>query len=127
MHRVGHRARGPDRRLLRERLNWEGRQSFDEFLALWARTTDDRDFVPVGGESSRHAGERLVEFLAELTGTPGPVAVVTHGGITIDLLRTLLGDDLLPPHLLAEGIPPCALTVVDDLRAVTIASVSRLP
>jgi hypothetical protein len=31
--------------------------------------------------------------------------VVTHGGITTELLRNLLDDDALPPQLLAAGIP----------------------
>jgi broad specificity phosphatase PhoE len=107
---------------LRERLNWDGRQPFDAFLDLWARTTDDRDLVPPGGESSRQAGARLMAFLADLPATPSPVAAVTHGGVTIDLLRTLLGDDALPPGLLSAGIPPCAITAVDGLNVVAIAS-----
>ena len=37
----------PDARL-RERLNWDGGMPFDAFLALWARTTRDRDLVPRG-------------------------------------------------------------------------------
>jgi len=115
----------PDARL-RERLNWDGSMAFDAFLALWARTTRDRDLVPEGGEASRQAGARLQAFLADLSGTPGPVAVVTHGGITADLLRNLLGDDALPPHVLDAGIPPCAVTAVDDLNVVMIASVSHL-
>jgi broad specificity phosphatase PhoE len=107
---------------LRERLNWDGRQPFDAFLALWARTTDDRDLVPVGGESSRQAGARLMAFLADLGSVPSPVAAVTHGGVTIELLRTLLGDDALAADLLATGIPPCAITTVDALNVVAIAS-----
>jgi len=31
---------------LRERMNWDGTQSFAAFLADWARTERDRDFVP---------------------------------------------------------------------------------
>ena len=65
-------------------------------------------------------------FLAGLPGTPGPVAAVTHGGITIDLLCNLLGDDALPPHLLDAGIPPCAVTAIDDLNVVMIASTAHL-
>ncbi len=79
--------------------------------------------MPPNGESSRHAGTRPGDFLAGLAGTPGPVAVVTHGGITLDLLRNLLllllllggGDDGVPPPVLAAGVPPCAVTAVDDL------------
>lgn len=115
----------PDARL-RERLNWDGSLPFDAILALWARTMRDRDWVPADGESSRQAGRRLAEFLAGLAAAPGPVAAVTHGGITVDLLRNLLGDDAMPPHLLTKGVPPCAITAVDDLNVVTIASTSHL-
>jgi len=69
----------------------------------------------------------LQAFLAHLPGGPGRwVSVVTHGGITADLLRTVLGDDALPPHVLDAGIPPCAVTAVDDLNVVMIASTSHL-
>jgi broad specificity phosphatase PhoE len=53
------------------------------------------------------------------------VAAVTHGGVTVDLLRNLLGDDAVPAAVLAAGIPPCAVTAVDDLTVVMIASVSH--
>jgi broad specificity phosphatase PhoE len=82
----------------------------------------DRDRVPAGEESSRQSGRRLADFLAGLPAAPGPVAVVTHGGITVDLLRNLLGEDAVPPQVLTAGIPPCAITAVDDLIVVTIAS-----
>src|SRR6516165_2077343 len=75
----------PDARL-RERLNWDASMPLAAFLALWARTSHDRDFAPGNDESARQAGTRLRAFLAGLPGTPGPVAAVTHGGITTDLL-----------------------------------------
>jgi broad specificity phosphatase PhoE len=115
----------PDARLA-ERLNWDGAQPFEAFLTLWARTAGDRDLVPPGGGSSRQAGARLQAFLADLPGAHGPVAVVTHGGTTTELLRNLLDDDGLPPHLLAAGIPPCAVTMIDNLTVVTIASTAHL-
>ena len=71
----------PDARL-RERLNWDGSMPLEAFLALWARTRQDRDFAAGNEESSRQAGARLQAFLADLPGTPGPVAAVTRGGIT---------------------------------------------
>jgi broad specificity phosphatase PhoE len=111
---------------LRERLNWEGTQPFDAFLAEWDRSTQDRDLVLGNGESSRSAGERMRDFLAGLRGGPGPAAVVGHGGVITDLLRTLLGDAALPPGLLAEGIPSCAITTLDGLRVVAIASTGHL-
>jgi broad specificity phosphatase PhoE len=71
-------------------------------------------------------GTRLQAFLAGLPGMPGPVAVVTHGGITTDLLPSLLDEGALPPQLLAAGIPPCAVTTIDDLTVVMIASTAHL-
>ena len=111
---------------LRERLNWDGSISWEAFADLWARTADDRDLVPGGGQSARQAAARLQAFLAGPRGLPGPVAAVTHGGATAEWLRNLLGDDALPPGVLAAGIRPCAITTVDDLNPVMIASVSHL-
>jgi broad specificity phosphatase PhoE len=111
---------------LRERLNWDPSTPWEAFAGLWARTADDRDLVPEGGQSARQAGARLQAFLASMRGLPGPVAAVTHGGVTIELLRNLLSEDALPPGVLAAGIPPCAITTVDNLNPVMIASVSHL-
>jgi broad specificity phosphatase PhoE len=112
----------PDARL-RKRLNWDGGMPFDAFLVLWERTAHDRDLVPEGGQSSRQSAARLLAFVAGLRGGPGPVAAVTHGGITTELLRDLLGDDALPSGVLDKGVPPCAITAIDDLNPVMIASV----
>lgn len=35
------------------------------------------------------------------------------------------GDDAVPPGLLAAGIPPCAITTLDNLNPVMIASTSH--
>jgi broad specificity phosphatase PhoE len=111
---------------LRERLNWHAPEPFEAFLAVWARTDRDRDFVPAHGDSSRQAGMRLQAFLAGLPATARPAAAVTHGGVTADLLRNLLGDSALPPRVLAANIPPCAVTTIDGLHVLTIASTSHL-
>jgi broad specificity phosphatase PhoE len=111
---------------LRERMNWDGPEPFEEFLAEWAASVRDRSFVPRTGDSSWRAGERFLAFLREVAGNPGPVVVCTHGGVTVDLLRTLIGDQALPPRLLAEGIPACAITTLDDEVVMDIASVSHL-
>ncbi len=42
---------------LRERLNWDGRESYDAFLALWDRTTGDRDFTPGPHGSAEGPGQ----------------------------------------------------------------------
>jgi broad specificity phosphatase PhoE len=111
---------------LRERLNLDGSQTFDAFLADWDRSTRNRDLVLGHEESSRSAGERLRLFLAGLAGASGPVAVVSHGGVTTDLLRTLLGDDGFPPRIIDQGIPSCAITTLDDLHVIGIADTAHL-
>jgi hypothetical protein len=52
--------------------------------------------------------------------------VVTHGGVTVDLLRDLLGDEAVPSRVLEAGISPCAVTSLDDLAVVTVASTTHL-
>jgi hypothetical protein len=74
--------------------------------AAMRTSAEDRHLVPKGGQSAWQAGARLQAFLAgSLRGLPGPVAAVTNGGIMAGL-RTLLGEDALPPGVLAAGIPP---------------------
>lgn len=82
--------------------------------------------MPRNGESSHSAGERLRGFVASLTGRPGCVVAVTHGGVTADLLRTLAGDDALSPPVLNDGIPACAITTLGDLEVIAIASTGHL-
>ena len=111
---------------LRERVNWEAGEPFDRFQADWDRSARDRDFVLGNGESSRSAGERLLGSVAGLARRSGPAAAVTHCGVTTDLLRTLAGDAALPPRLLDHGIAACAITPLDDLNVITIASTGHL-
>jgi broad specificity phosphatase PhoE len=109
----------PDDRL-RERMNWEGRpgQTLEEFLAEWQRASMDRSFVPQSGDSSEQAADRLLaalDVLADEADDGDQVVAVTHGGITIDALRTLLGDAALRaqrPTLIEEGVPCCAITAL---------------
>lgn len=111
---------------LRERMNWDGSQPIEDFLADWAASVKDRDFVPAAGDSSRDAAERFRTCLVDLSSEPGPVALVTHGGVTVDLLRTLIGDDAVPVELMQHGVSSCAITTLDDLSVVDIASVAHL-
>jgi hypothetical protein len=57
---------------------------------------------------------------------PGPLALVTHCGATVDLLRTLIGDHAVSGDLMHQGVPACAITMLDGLSVVEIASVSHL-
>ncbi|MFG3338327.1 histidine phosphatase family protein [Glycomyces sp. NPDC048151] len=120
---------------VRERMNWDGSVSAEAFFADWVRASADRDFTPVCGDSSRAAGARFREFLVEReaesaaatgAGAGGPVAVACHGGVTVDLLRTLLGDAAVPEELIREGVPSGAITVIQDLRPTAIALTGHL-
>jgi broad specificity phosphatase PhoE len=103
---------------LRERMNWgDGPlpQTLEDFLREWQRTATDRDFTPVSGDSSWAAGERFHSLLEDVAEERegARLALVTHGGVTVDLLRNLFPDDDLrrsKPDLLDRGIPPCAIT-----------------
>jgi broad specificity phosphatase PhoE len=120
---------------LRERMNWGEAphgappQPLDAFLREWERTTHDRDYVPSSGDSSRAAGERFRLLLGELgmdrpddNHSPGgcPLApsrsvLVSHGGVTVDLLRSLFGDHAMrsvAPYIIEQGIPSCGITRV---------------
>ena len=107
-------------------MNWDGSRPLEDFLAEWAYATAHPDFVTSDGESARQAGNRMRECLAALPARPAPVAAVTHAGITIDLLRNLLPGHPLPPGLPDAGIPPCAITTIDDLSTVSIAATDHL-
>lgn len=114
---------------LRERMNWDGAAPYErlqDFLDDWALTVRDRAALPRRGDSSQQAARRLLAFLREHADAPGPVAAVTHGGVTVDLLRHLLGDEALPAGLLTDGVLPCAITTLDGTAVRTIASTSHL-
>ncbi|WP_172387261.1 histidine phosphatase family protein [Streptomyces sp. MNP-20] len=111
---------------LRERANWEEGQSLEEFMADWAKSVRDRSYVPRTGVSSHEAGAQFRAFLLDYASEPGPIAVTTHGGVTVDLLRTLLDDQAVTSELMDVGVPSCAITTIDDLAVVDIASTKHL-
>ena len=110
-------AVGTDERL-RERMNWDGVGSgLDEFLREWGRATSDRSYVPPGGDSSEAAAGRFLGALGDLAGSsPGEaLVVVAHGGVTVDALRSLLGDRELErraPGVIGAGVPGGAITTL---------------
>ncbi|NUT05973.1 MAG: histidine phosphatase family protein [Hamadaea sp.] len=114
-----------DRRLV-ERMNWDGRQPLAEFLAEWDRATRVRDFAPASGDSSHRAAARMIAFVQSVVDSPGPVVAVSHGGVTTDMLRTLLGDDAVPRELVEQGVPPCAITTLEGSRVLRVAAVDHL-
>ncbi|MFE2070416.1 histidine phosphatase family protein [Streptomyces sp. NPDC059467] len=122
--RTGVRVREDAR--LRERMNRDGAQPMEDFLADRAASVKDRDFVPAAGGSSRDTAERIRARLDDLADEPRPVALVTHGGVTADLPRALIGGDAVPVELTRHGVPSCAITTLDDLSGADIASVAHL-
>jgi broad specificity phosphatase PhoE len=112
----------PEPRLC-ERVNWDGTSAFESFLDDWRQSVRDRDFIPPGGDSSSQAGDRMRAFLEDVSAQQGTVVAVTHGGVTTDLLRTLLGDDKLPARLLQHGVPPCAITTITYMQVIEIAAI----
>lgn len=122
---------------LRERMNWHsaGSQPLDRFLLEWSRASRERDYVPASGDSSRQAGDRFLDAIDDLAdGHPdATVVVVSHGGVTVDLLRNLIGDDAVEeaaPALVDQGVPCCAVTTLERSGArwsvTDIASTSHL-
>ncbi|MGW7161182.1 histidine phosphatase family protein [Paenibacillus sp. LK1] len=108
---------------LRERANWGDlpEQTFEEFIAMWDRCTNDPDYLPPVGDSSKQAGERLAFFLTELTSVEPPdsyIVLVTHGGLITDFLVNTFPEHELNvwhPDFIAmqsQLIPECSITTL---------------
>jgi broad specificity phosphatase PhoE len=111
-HWTGNAIRTDER--LRERMNWEGlpAQPIADFVAEWRRSLADRSYVPLYGDSSSMAAERFLTALAEMRSSVVSV-VVSHGGVTVDALRTIIGNEMLVaanPGIIDEGVPGGAVT-----------------
>ena len=117
---------------LRERMNWGDcvSQPIDEFFVEWTHANTDRAWTPRSGESSFATGERCIELCNDLAADDAisRALLVTHGGVTVDALRTIFSDDqlrLFAPTIIDDGIPACALTslhhVGDTWSAPSIA------
>ncbi|MBD2869076.1 histidine phosphatase family protein [Paenibacillus arenilitoris] len=106
---------------LRERANWGDlpEQTFDEFVAMWERSTRDPDYVPPVGDSAKQAGARLSSLLKELAKTYPPesnLILVTHGGLITDFLVHAFSEDRLnrwhPDFVAAQSnlVSECSIT-----------------
>jgi len=92
--------------LLRERANWgdDPQQSFTQFLDMWGESTQNRNYIPLVGDSSTQAGQRLeqmVDLIRHDDSMHEQIVLVTHGGVIGDFLRNLFGDDKLGGFLKA--------------------------
>lgn len=102
---------------LRERMNWDGSEPIEAFLDDWHRASADRDYTPRSGDSSSVAGARFVAAITEHAAKrrDETFAVVAHGGVTTDALRTLIRDDAVAEvarTLISDGVPCCAFTTL---------------
>jgi len=108
---------------LRERANWGDlpEQTFEEFIEMWDRCTNDPDYLPPVGDSSKQAGERLASSLTELTNVEPPdshIVIVTHGGLITDfLVNTFPANELNVWHpdfiaMQSQLIPECSITTL---------------
>jgi 2,3-bisphosphoglycerate-dependent phosphoglycerate mutase len=101
---------------LRERLNWGDipGQIFDDFVELWDRCAADRHLVPPVpvGRSACRAGCGVIELLDSLGGVPGdgPIVLVAHGGLLVDLLLCLAAAGRAAPVDPAVDVPYCSIT-----------------
>jgi broad specificity phosphatase PhoE len=95
-------------------MNWAGpaTEPLQDFLAEWSRASADRSYVPRYGDSSSIAAERFLAALGEMRSAGAAIVVVAHGGVTVDALRTIVGDEaLLSQRLeLIDGVPGGAIT-----------------
>jgi broad specificity phosphatase PhoE len=121
---------------LTERMNFERGISFEDFLEEWSRTTRDRAFVPQHGDSSDGAGQRFLEALQSFAVgvESGRVVIVSHGGVTTDAARTLVGDAAvrsLNETAIEGGLPPCSISTFawtsGDLRLQSLGRPLLLP
>ena len=131
----------PDARL-RERANFGDLpgQSLSEFVAMWERCNQERDFVPPNGDSSFAAGQRIEAFVQECHQQypQTELVAVTHGGVIADFLRNVFSDaDLarVRPDFAAQPysgdiMVECSITVVsfdgENYGLEEIASASHL-
>lgn len=82
-----------DKRLV-ERMEFDPLKSgsFDNFLAEWKKTADDRTYQPPYGNSSVAAGNRVQELLKEISNDQVNL-IITHGGVISDVLRNMFDDE----------------------------------
>lgn len=98
---------------LRERLNLEAGADPDAFFAMWRRSTAERDWTPPGGRNSNTTADDMLMVLNEVAQDGALLVLFSHGGATVDLLRTLIGDGDLRvrcPHLIEDGPPAGTVT-----------------
>lgn len=76
---------------LQERMEWEGTQTFEEFMGEWSKTQINKSYTSTNGTSSLTNGEQMKQYLQEISEQQqeGNILIITHGGTIGDLLRSL--------------------------------------
>lgn len=87
------------------------------FLEEWAKTENYRDYLPIGGESSRMAGDRFTAALIGIIKNKERkrTIVVSHGGIIVDFL---LNTKLITSQIIdkEKAIPHGSITEISFSR-----------
>lgn len=83
-----------DTRLV-ERMEWTEEITGGDFMLEWVKATSDRDYVPRVGSSSRNSGKRIENLINTLDDNYQNILLVTHGGVIMDYLRNVFGDEAL--------------------------------
>lgn len=127
---------------LTERSNWGDLpgQTFPEFEKMWKRATNNRDWHPPIGDSSRHAGMQMTRAVFHMAHQQKRhVVLVTHAGAICDFVRNLFTSsilDALVPNFSIETdvcIHECSITelIVDRgaryIEIVRLAGMGHLP
>lgn len=74
-----------------ERMDWtDPNVTRNEFLQEWIKATNNRDYVPKYGDSSKDTGKRVSQLINKIT--DNHIVLVTHGGAILDYLRNIFGD-----------------------------------
>lgn len=100
---------------LRERINLEAGESVETFVDAWSRSTTERSWSPPRGRSSFSTAHDMLSAVKSHAVDGSVVVLASHGGATIDLLLSLLGDAELErraPGLIQQGAPGGAVTTV---------------
>lgn len=115
---------------LRERMNWDDGStlSLAQFLDEWERASRDPHYEPTVGDSSRFAASRFLGALTDVArmAPDATIVVVGHGGVTVDALRSIVGDAAMEAtdlQLIENGISCGAVTTlrVEGDQVVVIA------
>ena len=109
-----------------ERMIWsDPKITRQEFIREWIKSTNNREYVPKYGDSSRATGERIHQLVNKVSKDQNHIVFVTHGGAILDYLRNMFGDAKLSSIKIAyqEGndfqMMNCAINkIVSDNKPV---------